>query len=261
MYLKIITAGVLLLIVGCTERNTEYYEKNIDEAQVRANECEASMKAAFMSKDKEALESIAKDAECNSAITVTKKHKKKLAQIKQELKQKELAKIKKEEENKFKEEYSKKYDLLQKLSYEDFYKLNENCKFSFGAKATPECKAYNELKKKKKNEEIDKLKTQYVGGELEKFRDKSCQGLDFNNAYCEISTKAASQQKKEMINYYLSHRDELKKNFNICHHQFITLKKEKKWKEAKKSTRTYRCSMVSKAASKLKVYNFNKAIG
>lgn len=258
---KTITLLSLLLISSCSERNTEYYETHIDEAEIKMKECEASMGDAFKSKDKEKLEEISKDPECSSAIDVTRKHKQKLAQIKRELKQKELEELKKEEEKKYNEEYSKYLTSLQELSYQEIYISNQECKLNYKVSKSAKCKALKEVNELKQDEEIQNLKTKYVGGQLEKFRKKSCKGLEFNDVDCRISKQAESQQKKEKINYYLSHRDELKKDFNECHNTFQSLKKAKKWQEANESTRSYQCSMVGKAALKLKIYNFNKPIG
>lgn len=261
MYLKIITTTLALLAVtACTERNTEYYENNIDEAQVKMDECEALMGEAFKSKDKERLEEISKNPECNSASTVVRKHKQKLAHIKRELKQKELEKLKKEEEKKYNEDYSKYLTSLQELNYKEVYTSTEKCKLNYKASKTAKCNALKEVSKLKLDEEIQNLKVRYVGGKLEEFRKKSCKGLDFNKVDCKIAKQAESQQQKEKIDYYLSHRDELKKDFNECHEEFKSLKKAKKWQEANESTRTYRCSLVGKAASKLKIYSFNKPI-
>lgn len=257
---KIITLSAFLLLSGCSERNTEYYENHIDEAKVKMKDCEALLGEAFKSKDKEKLEEISKNPECNSAVTVVRKHKQRLAKIKRELKQKELEKLKKEEDKKFNEEYSKHLISLKELSYKEIFTSNQKCKLNYKTSKTAKCKALKEVSELKLDEEIQRLKVKYVGGKLEKFRKKSCKGLDFNNVDCKTSKQAESQQQKEKVNYYLSHRDELKKDFNECHNKFKSLKKAKKWQEANESTRTYQCSMVGKAASKLKVYSFNKPI-
>ncbi|KLV03824.1 hypothetical protein ABT56_17800 [Photobacterium aquae] len=64
-----------------------------------------------------------------------------------------------------------------------------------------------------------------------------------------------------MINYYLANRDELKKVFNKCHYDYRSLIKLKKWNEANESTKTYQCTMVGRAASKLNVFTFEQPIG
>jgi len=257
---KTILLSTFLLLSGCSERNTEYYTAHIDEAEVKAKECEALMGEAFKSKNKEQLEEISKDPECNSAVDVVRKHKQNLAKIKLELKQKELERLKKEEEKKYNEEYSNYLTSLQKLNYKEIYTSYQKCKLNYKMSKTAKCKALNEVSELKQAEEIQNLKVKYVDGKLEEFRKKSCKGLSFNDVDCATSKQAESQQQKEKINYYLSHRDDLKKDFNECHNKFKSLKKAKKWQEANESTRTYQCSMVGKAASKLKIYSFNKPI-
>ena len=257
---KTLLIGIFLSISACSDHNREYYEANIDKAELKMNECDASMEATFMSKDEEKLEALSKDVECNIAIKVFNEHKRNLAKIKRELKQRESEIAKKEEEKTFKKEYSEQLVLLKKLPYSDFINLKKDCKPTFMSKGTAKCEALNDLKKERDITEINALKDKYADGKLEAFRDKSCKGVNYSNIDCVLSKQAASQQQQDKIKYYISNRDKLKNDFNQCHKKYIALKKAKKWGEATKSLRTYQCKLVGKAAAKLKVYSFNKPI-
>lgn len=262
MHIKtMIALSALILITACSERDRDYYEANIDDAQAKAEECEASMEAAFRTQDEEELESLAKDAECNFAVEVFQEHKRKLARIKFEEQRKEKERVRKEEEKVFEQQYAEQLIALKELPYPDFFSLRKDCGVVFLAKKTPKCKAYADLKDEVETREIDVLKKQYSEGKLEEYRDSSCKGVEYNEAYCGLSRTAARQQKEERVNYYVNNREELKEEFNKCHATYDALRKSKKWQEANESIRTYQCEVVGKAAAKLKVYSFDKPIG
>lgn len=265
---KLIIIFALLSASGCSDHNQEYYEANIDEAESKVNECEASFKAAFVAWDEEELKALSEDSECNFAAEVFTEYKMNLARIERELKKeeeelkKEEKELKeKEEERIYKKEYSEKMISLKDLAYFEFVKLKKDCKPMFGSKNTAKCKAYNELKKDRDIAEIEVLKDKYPDGKLEEFRDKSCKGMDYDEVYCELSRKAEAQQKEEKVEYYISNRDKLKNDFNQCHEKYMALQQSKKWEEARKLIRAYKCSVVGEAASRLKVRNWNKPIG
>jgi len=258
---KVITIGALLTITACTERNKEYYEANIDEAEAKANQCEESMEAAFNAEDEKKLEALSKDAECNFAVNVYNDHKRKLARIKREAEKRQLEKERIEEEKLFKKKYEEKLISLKELPYAEFQLLNKECGARFLSKKSPECSAYSDLRDEVETREINVLKEKYSGGKLEEFRDTSCKGVNYAEAVCALSRKAARQQHDELVEFYVSNRDELKTEFNKCQATYDSLRKSNKWKEANDSIQTYLCGVVGKAASKLKVYNFNKPIG
>jgi len=251
----------LLLVTACSDRDREYYEANIEKAESKAEECENAMEAAFRAQDEEKLVAISKDSECNFAVDVFNEHKRKLARVKRELEMKAREEAQKEEERIFEQKYSEKMVAFKELPYADFFKMRQDCGRIFSSKKTPECKAYGDLKNDVEAREIGLLKEKYSNGKLEEYRDKSCKGTEFDEAYCALSRTAAQQQMEERIEYYVSNRDELKSEFNKCQKTYSELRKAQKWKESDAAIRTYQCSVVGKAAAKLKVYNFNKPIG
>ena len=278
MYLKFAVSGLIVLsIVGCGEKNKEYYEANIDKAEQKSIECETSMKKALEAKNKNKFESLAKDKECNIAYKVMKEHKQHIAELQREIKRKEYEKkrieeerIKEEEKKKlekekaekavlFEKEYMKELSSLETMKYTKFDKIKETCTmWSVTLSTSAKCKAYFELKEAKKLAEINQLKEKYPKGKLEVFRDKVCKGLNYDKVYCELSQKGASELESETISHYVNHRDILKMDFNQCQSEYLRLKG--KWKERNALTNSFKCRTVSRAAGKLKVYGFSKPI-
>lgn len=253
--------GALLLITACSDRDREYYEANIDEAEKKSKQCEDAMEDAFNSEDEKKIEALSKDAECNFAVKVYGEHKRKLARLKREAEKKKQEEKRLAEEEVFQEQYKEKLTNLKSLAYTDFYKMGKGCGAGFMSKKTPECSAYKDLREETETREVSLLKEKYNNGKLEEFRDASCKGVDFDEAYCAISRKAAKQQNKERVEYYVSNREELKTEFNKCQSVYSALRKKKKWKESNESIQTYQCKVVGDAARKLNVFSFNKPIG
>ena len=278
MYLKFVVSGLIVLsIVGCGEKNKEYYETNIDKAEQKNIECETSMKEALIAKNKNKFESLAKDKECNIARNVMHEHKQHLAELQREINRKEYekkrieeVKIREEEKKKlekekaekavlFEKEYMKEISSLETMQYAKFDKIKETCTmWSVTSTTSAKCKAYLELKEAKKLAEINKLKETYPKGNLEIFRDKVCKGLNFDKVYCELSQQGARELESETIAYYVDHRDILKIDFNQCQSEYQRLKG--KWKERGALADSFKCRTVGSAAAKLNVYGFSKPI-
>lgn len=258
---KIVAIAVLLLATACSERDKEYYQANIDNAEAKANECEQSMMTAFEKEDEKKIEALSKDSECNFATEVYRDHKRKLAKLERQAKKRAQAKQREEDEKIYQQQYAEKLIALKALPYADFFSFQKDCSARLLGKKTPECQAFSDLKADVETREIDVLKAKYVDGALEEFRDSSCKGVNYGDVICMLSTKAARLQSEERIEHYLSNRDELKVDFNKCHANYDALRKANKWKLANESLRTYQCNVVGKAARKLKVYSFDKPIG
>jgi len=278
MYLKFLLSGLIMLsIVGCSEKNKEYYEANIDKAEEKNIECRASIEKAYVAKDKNKVESLAKDKECNIAYKVIREHKRHIGEIQREIKRKayekeriekerirdkEKKKLEKEKAEKvalFEKEYAKELSSLKAMEYIDFDKIKEVCTmWSVTSTTSAKCKAYLELKEAKKIDEIHRLKEKHPKGNLEIYRDKVCKGLDYDKVYCDLSQKGAREIESETIEHYTNHREILKKDFNQCQNKYQSLKG--KWKERNTLTKSFKCRTVSKAAARLKVYGFSKPI-
>jgi len=271
MYLKFIVSGLIVLsIVGCGEKNKEYYEANIDKAEQKNIECETSMKEALVAKNKNKFESLAKDKECNIAHKVIQEHKQHISELQREINRKEYEKKQIEEEKirekekaekavLFEKEYMKELTSLKIMQYAKFDKIKETCTmWRVTSTTSAKCKAYLELKEAKRLTEINQLKEKYPKGNLEVFRDNVCKGLDFDKVYCELSQEGARELVSETIEHYVDHRDTLRIDFNQCQSEYQRL--QGKWEERGALTDSFKCRTVGSAAAKLKVYGFSKPI-
>lgn len=71
---KILLSVVVLVgLVGCSEKNEEYYFQNLDKAQDKMTACKADAEKAFKNKDEKAFEKVRNDAECRSADSALQK--------------------------------------------------------------------------------------------------------------------------------------------------------------------------------------------
>jgi len=267
MYIKFVVSGLIILsIVGCGEKNKEYYEANIDKSEQKNIECETSIKEALKAKNKNKFESLVKDKECNIARKVMKEHKQHIAELQREIERKEYEKKRIEEEKEkakkaalFEKEYVQELSSLETMEYVKFDKIKETCTmWSVTSSTSAKCKAYLELKEAKKLAEIKQLKEKYPKGSLEVFRNKVCKGLNFDKIYCELSQKGARELESETINRYVNHRDILKIDFNQCQSEYQKLRG--KWIERDAYINSFKCRTVGRAAAELKVYGFSKPI-
>lgn len=252
-YKKTIPFLAFLMLAGCSGHDEEYYKNHIDEAQTKAKKCNEVLNSAFMSGDEDKYKKTLKNPECIAANNAVKAYEQKLVEAR-----------KQEAEKRYKQEYSKSSALFEKMSYKDFFNYQKNCKQGYFRIQTTECKAYFDLQNQKESEEILKLNNKYSGEEMVKFREESCKGNNVNtvnDAYCYISNKALEGQKKEKINYYIAHKDELKKDFNECQKEFVTLKKQKGYGYAYNyCLSSFKCDTVGKAAHEYGVYNFDRPV-
>lgn len=259
-YKMLVIPIAIIFLAACSKYDKAYYAANIDKAESKSRECNSAMEAAFVANNKEKITSLSEDVECKAAVEVFKKHKAELAKVERELKRKEKEQARLAAEKAFQEKYEQQLSSLKNLSYVDFVESTKDCVGSFSFKKSPICKAYQELKKDFDTKEIAVLKAKYSGEKLEDFRQDQCQGVNYSKLYCALALQAAREQKQEKIEDYLADRASLKKDFNQCQSQYDVLRKANKWGEANASIQTYQCSLVAQAASKLKVYSFNKPI-
>jgi len=262
MYFKILAFTLCAVsLVGCSERNEEYYAGNLEAAQTKVQECEDQTKQAFIEKDKDKLQSISEDKECLAAQNIYRTHKSNLRKLEREQQQERLEKEQQEQVKKFEAAYKKHTKKLKTLSYADFLVVQEqHCKRLTFEKIKPICKAFNDLKPIKDNEQVIILKQKFKDKELEVYKEGVCMGLSFDETQCSLSKRAVREQQEEVQTYYLNNRDALKKDFNECSNRYSTFRKAGKHREATESLKEYKCQMVGKAARKLKVYSFKKPI-
>ncbi|MBK2297379.1 hypothetical protein [Francisella philomiragia] len=251
-YKKTISFLAFLTLAGCSSHDEEYYKNHIDEAKTKYKECNEALNSAFMSGDKDKYEKTLKNPECIAADKAVKDYEQKLAEAR-----------KQEAEKRYKEEYSKSSASFEKMSYKDLFNYEKNCKYGYFSVETTECKAYFAVLNQKEKEEIVNINNKYSGEALVKFKEESCKGSNVNttnDAYCYISNKALNGQEKEKVSYYIAHKDELKKDFNECQKEYVTLKKQKGYSEAYKYLSTFKCDTAGKAAREYGVYNFDRPV-
>ncbi|MDO4430638.1 MAG: hypothetical protein Q4B95_04980 [Lonepinella koalarum] len=70
----LVTSAIILS--ACSEEDKAYYLKNIEKAETKNVQCELQMKQAWQNKDKNAIEKLAKDTECNAAKEAIKEDRK-----------------------------------------------------------------------------------------------------------------------------------------------------------------------------------------
>lgn len=251
---------VSLSFIACTDRNLEYYEKNISAAEEKTEECNSAFEAAFMASNEKKIRELSENEQCKFAEEAVRAHKRRIEKAKREARQKKLEEEQKAAAIVYEQEYSKDLTAFKALPYSDFVNKNKDCGGFFYGKPSAKCQAYKDLKKDRETAEIRKLKNGYKDGKLEDLSKTVCKGINFDPVMCELSKKAAREQKQDKINFYLGNRQQLKTVFNKCHANYMALHKSKKYTQANKSLRTYECKLVGDAARKLNVWSFNKPI-
>lgn len=257
----LIAVGASLFLLACSERNLEYYEKNISKAEEKTQECDLELEAAMTANNVKAMKEISSNQECAFAYTALIAHKKRIRQAEREIKRKKREAEKLAAQKIYDQEYSKNLEAFKTLKYSEFVAMSKECNSFYHGQATARCKAYKELKVERETSEINKLKSQYKDGQLEEFKASSCEGLKYDETMCALSKKASRNQQAEKVQYYLDNRENLKTVFNKCHQEYILLYKAGKYKAANNAARKYECKLVGDAAKKLKVWNFKKPIG
>jgi hypothetical protein len=235
------------MLASCSDRDAEYYEKNPAKAKDRYMECEADAKAALMTKNEEAFQKIIADKECTFAHEALRAY--------ENRKREEKAA---EEKRIFLIAYEKESEILKDMEFVEFSSVGDFCKANFTYSNDAKCQAYRAMRESRERDERAAMATQYPGEELEKYRDRVCKGAEFSQLYCQLATKAASDQRTTRLTHYEQNRDDLVRDFNVCHSVYKELIDQKKRREAQLAVDNYECKILAQAARKVRVWNFSK---
>ena len=260
MYRKLFIVVLTTSLFACSDNDLSYYQSHLDEAKDKVQECETLFKEAIIAQDVDELKTLSEDLECKAARKARSEYRRELAQMKKKQLREEQQKQLELDKQKFITEYKRYKNEFTDMKFELFYDIKKECNRSFYSGPSAKCKAFKELQKTKWDAEIGILIEKYDGDKLVKFNKEWCRGLKHNQAYCEISHDAVEKQRKDKIEYFLANRDILKTVFNKCQSKYKKLWNSRGFAAARQYIQTFQCSTVSKAAAKLRVFNFSKPI-
>ena len=240
---------LFVLVTGCGQKDRTYYEANLDEAKIKAEECEAFLKTAFKESNDQKLKEYAEDNECNFATSVHESQVRKLANLKLEMEQKA-------KQEAYEKEYNTQFAQQKIMSYDEFLAVLNDCYANLETISSPRCRANNKLRQEHEAREVSNLIDKYSGTELEAFHEESCSSMSFAKPRCKVSKEAIRQQKKNQIEHYLANRDLLKAHFNECRDNRSTLLKKQKMLEKVRLEQSFKCDTAKQAAAKLNVTSF-----
>ncbi len=251
---KLITLSCLfVLVTGCGQKDRTYYEANLDDARVKAEECESFLKTAFEEGNEQKLKEYTENSECKFATGVHKFQTQKLANLKLKMEQEASQKA-------FEQEYKDHFSKQQKMTYDEYLIVLNECYGNIKTIGSPKCKANHKLRKEQEAKEISSLIASYSGAELKASYKESCSGMNFNKPRCKVSKEAIRQQEKNKIEHYLANHDLLKNHFNECRTERKILTKKQKWMEKLKLEQSFKCYTAKQAAAKLNIRSFRNPI-
>lgn len=258
------TISLLLIpfiLVGCGEKNEEYYLKNIDSAEKKVKQCENDLEKAFKNDNEKEFLRLADDPECKAARKAINTQK----QLKWE------AERKLEEENKRKaieEAKSAINSKIKGMGWQDSITeyLKTSCVNTWSYNSTPECDAWNVIYEEKVNEgnqELSKLsfdelinseeqfcskdkrkkspcevweKMRNKKGEesiielsivdVEKANPQFCE-KDKYGSLCSVWKETWNNKSKQLTKFLVDNYDEFKKTYNMCYEAIEEIKSSK----------------------------------
>lgn len=149
----------VLVLSGCGSHDQEYYQDNLEEAEVKLAECTKQMMSAFMIADEAGFKAVSEDQECIAADRAIRADKDLQRKTKAEARDRQ----RQEAQVKFDLEYRRQLEALNEMPYVEFANIAKDCGF---IAASPKCKAYSELEKQRHNREVELLVDRYSGSEL-----------------------------------------------------------------------------------------------
>ncbi|KAE9540534.1 hypothetical protein HT665_00115 [Ursidibacter maritimus] len=205
--LGLLSIGALLL-VGCGEKDHQYYLENVDKAQEKVKECKAEVQKLLKEKNKEKLVELAANKECNAADSALKEHRK------QELEKQRLEKenARKELLEKIRKDLDKQYGNLSWQEMAAEY-VNHDCNNARSSSSWEQCevlgKLYNEKEEQGKME-LSKLSLEQLLSEQKTYCTKDRRVL----SACDIWQKATlSVAKQEFDKKDFSALSQQEKNY------------------------------------------------
>ena len=255
-----------LLNAGWFSHDKEYYLSHPDDAKAKLESCKQEFIEAIKEKDEDKIKDIQADSECRDAESAYKQHKRELYRAKRELEKQQRAKEMAKKKKAFEKEYQAKLELFKQSDFKSFMALKKECQYFsgtnlFGEDYSPKaakCKAWKELQKDKEQKELTTLLSQYPDEKLLDYKNQVCKNAIYGDMTCNFARKAYEERTKQMVDYYVSHKDKLKQDFNECQYKVGKLHKSSKYQEAQKARDSYKCFMAAQAALKFNIYGYFK---
>ncbi len=283
------TISLLLIpfiLVGCGEKNEEYYLKNIDSAEKKVKQCENDLEKAFKNDNEKEFLRLADDPECNAANKAINKKREIERQAKRKL----------EEENKRKAIEEARESIISKIkdmNWQDSIMeyLKTSCEDSWPFVSSPNCVAWHAIYEEKiaeGNQELEKLnfeelnnseekycskdkRTESPCGVWEKARNKKAGDIlnslsiteiekqeslfcdkDGYSELCRLWKNSWNEKSKELTKFFVDNYDEFKKTYNICYEGIKNIKStndktSEKNKYIRKIENSTPCQQVARA--------------
>lgn len=287
-----------LALAACSDNDKEYYLKNIPEAEEKLKECNAEVQQARQSKDKEKLEKLKADLECQSAAQAIKENRIAEAKRKRE-EEEEKRRIAVEEAKK---QVDAEFAGLDWRAFTDKF-LKHQCTINISNTGrTPECTALYALQKQKSEEGQAELMKMSLDDLILKQREE-CREVHLTRSFsvCEITARALAkkadeeigkmslqeldiarheyeplehirhlfdykvkerykQLSDEMVQNLLKDYEAIKKSFNECVDLYQAIPQNDS-QAHRKFADTYPCKQIREAAARaLKMYSFDQKI-
>jgi hypothetical protein len=261
-------ATATLLNAGWFNHDKEYYLSHPNEAKEKRNECEKSLAHALIDNDKDKINAIQSNQECKDAKSAYIQHRKTQYQVKQKIEKQQRAKEMAKKKKVFEKEYQAKLTLFKQSDFKSFMAFKKECQYFssggiFGEDYSPKaakCQAWKELQKDKEQKELTTILSQYPDEQLLDYKNQVCKNAIYGDITCDFAQKAYEKRKKQIVDYYISHKDKLKQDFNECYHKIDKLNKSSKYKESQKVRDSYKCFMASQGALKFNIYGYFQPI-
>lgn len=185
-----------LALAACSDNDKEYYLKNIPEAEEKLKECNEEVQQARQSKDKEKLEKLKADLECQSAAQAVKENRIAEAKRKRE-EEEEKRRIAVEEAKK---QVDAEFANLDWRAFTDKF-LKHQCTININnTRNTPECIALYQLQKQKSEEGQTELMKLSFDDLILKQREE-CREVHLTRSFsvCDITSAALRKKADEEI--------------------------------------------------------------
>ncbi|OOH92397.1 hypothetical protein BMT54_00390 [Pasteurellaceae bacterium 15-036681] len=287
-YLYIPILLVTLVLTGCSEKDKAYYLNNLDKAEAKKAECRSQQEKAFLAKDKQKLESLRKDAECQAAIEAIREHQQaeyeRMKQEKAEKQKEAIAEARKQLDttlsssnwqnvahhyvnNECSQKWVIKEDDYSCLALRELYEekvvqgKNELLQYDF-KKLLAEQNNFCTKDKRKFSvcdiwgqalkEKAEQAFSQVPFHELSRQREQYCNYDSPNYVACSAWEKVYETKNKEAVDQFAQNYDVLKKEYNQCVDKLQKIGDHySKYKERDAVTEYYPCSQAKQARIKL----------
>ena len=262
----ILLFGISFSFAGFFSHDKAYYDEHPNDAKEKNSLCEKAIETALKNGDMKLAEKYSKDEECKAAHDAYTEKQEKIRKAKEEAREKKEKEERAKKEAAFKTEYDKQYQIFKEADYKKYIELGaKDCRLyirsGLGGELSAKdakCQAWNKLKPQKEKEEIARLLKEYPHEKIFEYKKKILAQRNYGDPYTDLVVRAADQETKNQIDFYLAHKDKLKHDFNDCYYKFEALNKKAKYNEAAALKESYKCNMSARAALKLGINGYFK---